>query len=321
MTTIAPSISRFPMHTKSSSNEIPSRSEGTDQAELAANQEHRLHRELVPARTATWEFASAVSLDRQRIPVSIEEERESFFYLLLYYGVRCVRSNCTDVLGFVTNFFESWSHGPETGNFYCGINKRGSVVSSSGIPLSNFQDDYLEFFGQERNDTNHPLSNLLWDLQEILQAHYQVQREANRRSPKRFRKNYDHEAARARQAQVQERARQLSDYGAFIRIFEEILDEKWPLEDMIGDQLGPVQVEQLTQRLSNVEAIPESSKKSLSSASEGPTFPSETVESESPPEETQSPSEEPLTKRQRTKKASETTKITASLGPCPFVIC
>ncbi|EJF59451.1 hypothetical protein DICSQDRAFT_24536, partial [Dichomitus squalens LYAD-421 SS1] len=60
-----------------------------------------------PERTGTWQFLSVAILSRLK-EVEICDELESFFYVILYYAVRYLRSNIGDgVIGtWIHTFFD-----------------------------------------------------------------------------------------------------------------------------------------------------------------------------------------------------------------------
>ncbi|TBU26657.1 hypothetical protein BD311DRAFT_601956, partial [Dichomitus squalens] len=60
-----------------------------------------------PERTGTWQFLSVAMLSRSK-EVEICDELESFFYVILYYAVRYLRSNIDDgIIGeWIYTFFD-----------------------------------------------------------------------------------------------------------------------------------------------------------------------------------------------------------------------
>ncbi|KAL6301547.1 hypothetical protein BKA93DRAFT_919788, partial [Sparassis latifolia] len=50
-----------------------------------------------PDRTGTWQFLSVHALDNPFRTITVEDELESFFHVLLYFGIRYLRHNILDV--------------------------------------------------------------------------------------------------------------------------------------------------------------------------------------------------------------------------------
>ncbi|KAJ2968006.1 hypothetical protein NUW54_g13341 [Trametes sanguinea] len=63
-----------------------------------------------PERTGTWQFMSVEYIrNHPRQPVSVADELESFFHVLLFYAVRLLRHNIQDVRFFVSEYFDSFT--------------------------------------------------------------------------------------------------------------------------------------------------------------------------------------------------------------------
>ncbi|KAJ2965269.1 hypothetical protein NUW54_g14175 [Trametes sanguinea] len=63
-----------------------------------------------PERTGTWQFMSAAYIMKHPYqPVSVADELESFFHVLLFYAVRLLLHNVADVRLFVTEYFDSFT--------------------------------------------------------------------------------------------------------------------------------------------------------------------------------------------------------------------
>ncbi|KAL7277961.1 hypothetical protein ACG7TL_007912 [Trametes sanguinea] len=63
-----------------------------------------------PERTGTWQFMSAAYIMKHPYqPVSVADELESFFHVLLFYAVRLLPHNIADVRLFVTEYFDSFT--------------------------------------------------------------------------------------------------------------------------------------------------------------------------------------------------------------------
>ncbi|TBU38880.1 hypothetical protein BD309DRAFT_481030 [Dichomitus squalens] len=69
-------------------------------------------------RMGTYQFMSVNALQRPSHSVTIVDELESFFHVLLYFCVRFLRSTCKDPTSWIDNYFHQYS-GPDYG-FTCG---------------------------------------------------------------------------------------------------------------------------------------------------------------------------------------------------------
>ncbi|CDO78144.1 hypothetical protein BN946_scf184680.g1 [Trametes cinnabarina] len=98
-----------------------------------------LPRPRQPERTGTWQFMSAAVLNNHGKLLEISDELESFFHVTLYYAVRYLRSNCTNVGGFIEDYFDTYT--VENGMYRCGWQKSSTVsggvlrVDTDGTPL------------------------------------------------------------------------------------------------------------------------------------------------------------------------------------------
>ncbi|CDO75948.1 hypothetical protein BN946_scf184810.g2 [Trametes cinnabarina] len=62
-----------------------------------------------PERTGTWQFMSVAYVrNHLNLPVSVADELESFFHVLLFYAVRLLRHNLKNVPFFVSNYFDTF---------------------------------------------------------------------------------------------------------------------------------------------------------------------------------------------------------------------
>ncbi|KAI9061471.1 hypothetical protein FKP32DRAFT_1594454 [Trametes sanguinea] len=74
-----------------------------------------------PERTGTWQFMSSAVLSDHKKDIEISDELESFFHVTLYYAVRYLKSNCTDVGGFIEGYFDTYTVEKDT--YKCGEKK------------------------------------------------------------------------------------------------------------------------------------------------------------------------------------------------------
>ncbi|KAL7277964.1 hypothetical protein ACG7TL_007915 [Trametes sanguinea] len=93
-----------------------------------------------PERTGTWQFMSVAYIrNHPSQPVSVADELESFFHVLLFYAVRLLRHNVPDVRVFVTEYFDSFTvaHGArrDCSRAKSMAMKDGVIELSGGIEL------------------------------------------------------------------------------------------------------------------------------------------------------------------------------------------
>ncbi|KAJ2982191.1 hypothetical protein NUW54_g10783 [Trametes sanguinea] len=63
-----------------------------------------------PERTGTWQFMSVACIQYHPFrPVSVADELESFFHVLLFYAIRLLHHNAPNARFFVTTYFDSYS--------------------------------------------------------------------------------------------------------------------------------------------------------------------------------------------------------------------
>ncbi|KAI1786098.1 hypothetical protein LXA43DRAFT_1035081 [Ganoderma leucocontextum] len=113
-------------------------------------------------RMGTYQFMSVNLLNHVTKPVKVSDELESFFHLLVYYAVRHLRSNCTDVSSWIDNYFHSYS-GPER-MLTCG--QKSSAVEITGVLEIESPDGPLLF--------HSPMDGILAVILKSLRAHYKV---------------------------------------------------------------------------------------------------------------------------------------------------
>ncbi|KAL7279887.1 hypothetical protein ACG7TL_006296 [Trametes sanguinea] len=117
-----------------------------------------------PERTGTWQFMSAAVLDNHSKKLEISDELESFFHVTLYYAVRYLDSNCSDVGSFIENYFDTYVL--DNGKYKCGTEK-SHTIRRGELP-TNIRDEPLSF-GPGLDDVFS--TTLPW-----FKAHYTVER-------------------------------------------------------------------------------------------------------------------------------------------------
>ncbi|KAI0669656.1 hypothetical protein C8Q78DRAFT_930077, partial [Trametes maxima] len=58
----------------------------------------------------TWQFLSVNMLRDPEKKITIQDELESFFYLVLYYAIRYLPHNCSDVPGWMSDYFNDFTY-------------------------------------------------------------------------------------------------------------------------------------------------------------------------------------------------------------------
>ncbi|TBU38955.1 hypothetical protein BD309DRAFT_873299, partial [Dichomitus squalens] len=122
-----------------------------------------------PERTGTWQFLSVAILSRLK-EVEICDELESFFYVILYYAVRYLRSNIGDgVIGtWIHTFFDTYGFDGKT--YVCGQAKlnaieNGKLIISAGktlkfdSPMDDVIAELLSWFKAHHTVTMHELKS------------------------------------------------------------------------------------------------------------------------------------------------------------------
>ena len=141
----------------------------------------RLETVQLTCHQGTWQFMSVALLSRLSKVVAIPDELESFFYVLLYYAIRYLRSNCLDVGNWIEDFFDSYTL--QAGEYKCGSTKSTTMRSFEKGMLA--LDSTANLPVQLR--FNSPMDDLLSTLLERFQAHYRVEaHEAMKRNAKKL---------------------------------------------------------------------------------------------------------------------------------------
>ncbi|OSC97007.1 hypothetical protein PYCCODRAFT_1399542 [Trametes coccinea BRFM310] len=121
-------------------------------------------------RTGTWQFMSVAYVRNQfQRPVTVADELESFFHVFLYYALRLLHHNVSNVPFFVWEYFDSCLPGGKDKK-YCSTRKSaamdvGKIWTAGGLPLHfTFPN------GAAHQDLNDMISTLLY----YFHARYQV---------------------------------------------------------------------------------------------------------------------------------------------------
>ena len=109
---------------------------------------------------------SVALLSRLSKVVSVSDELEAFFYVLLYYAIRYLHSNCPDVPNWIEDFFDSYTL--EAGEYRCGSKKKEAMQFTGTLALNSGSPAQLLKF-------NSPMDGILSTLLERFHAHYRVE--------------------------------------------------------------------------------------------------------------------------------------------------
>ncbi|TBU23670.1 hypothetical protein BD311DRAFT_868640 [Dichomitus squalens] len=113
-------------------------------------------------RMGTYPFMSVNLITHMTKPVTVADELESFFHVLVYYAVRNLRSNCTNITSWIDNFFHSYE-GPKR-MFTCG---EKSVTMECTGRLENCSWEGPLLFSS-------PMDSVFDFFLKSLRAHYKV---------------------------------------------------------------------------------------------------------------------------------------------------
>ncbi|KAI9057800.1 hypothetical protein FKP32DRAFT_1329250 [Trametes sanguinea] len=118
-------------------------------------------------RTGTWQFMSVAYIRYHPYwPVSVADELESFFHVLLFYAVRLLRHNIDNVPLFVAQYFDG---------FLPGARRKCSPVKSFAMDhgVIDWDDSPLQFFDKE-GKPHSELHQLIGSLLQHFKARYAV---------------------------------------------------------------------------------------------------------------------------------------------------
>ncbi|PIL32453.1 hypothetical protein GSI_05155 [Ganoderma sinense ZZ0214-1] len=116
-----------------------------------------------PERTGTWQFMSYGLLRDGTKVVELCDDLEAFFYVILYFAVRYLDSNCQDVATYIEDFFDCYT--VLDGVYYIGHQKR-FAIEHAVLQLTG-PGDVLSFKTQ-------PMNNAISDLLASFAAHYKI---------------------------------------------------------------------------------------------------------------------------------------------------
>ncbi|KAI0662169.1 hypothetical protein C8Q70DRAFT_963360 [Cubamyces menziesii] len=123
----------------------------------------RARRARQPERTGTWQYMSIALINEPTKAVEISDELEAFFHVLLYYAVRYLKSNCTDVPAYMERYFEAYRICD--GRYRCGSLKTFTIAEGE-LRISETEPNIILF--------NTAVDNVLCTILGWLKAYYDI---------------------------------------------------------------------------------------------------------------------------------------------------
>ena len=127
---------------------------------------------------------SVYTLDYPKAVVGIPDEMEAFFHVVLFYAVRFLRHNCTDVAQFMHNYFDDYQ--TIDGELVAGMAKSSAMAFGeirlprqqkllfyhSHIATDSTDEGASSTVQDDPSSIKHPLGNILDALLELFKARY-----------------------------------------------------------------------------------------------------------------------------------------------------
>ncbi|KAL7277948.1 hypothetical protein ACG7TL_007896 [Trametes sanguinea] len=122
-----------------------------------------------PERTGTWQFMSVAYVRHHPYhPVSVADELESFFHVLLFYSIRLLRHNIDNARFFISEYFDSYTVGDQS-------RRRCSRVKRAAMRDGEIEaDDKQLQFKCEDGRVHEALNGLFATLLSYFKARYAV---------------------------------------------------------------------------------------------------------------------------------------------------
>ncbi|KAH9855997.1 hypothetical protein C2E23DRAFT_751060 [Lenzites betulinus] len=141
-----------------------------------------------PDRTGTWQFLSVHALNIPFKTITVQDELESFFHVILYHAVRLLPHSIPDhmVPQFLHDYFDDCTPHPNSGQAHCGHAKRGAI-SAGSLDISSYQhvekntvqpNALLQFFWTDESKQvtaeDYPLNEFIATLLSWFAAYYSL---------------------------------------------------------------------------------------------------------------------------------------------------
>ncbi|KAI9066936.1 hypothetical protein FKP32DRAFT_319262 [Trametes sanguinea] len=203
-----------------------------------------------PERTGTWQFMSVAYIRYHPFrPVSVADELESFFHVLLFYAIRLLHHNVPNARFFVATYFDSYSprdDGTWNASNVKWIAMHGGMIEMSGTgSLLFYRDKSLS-----KSARHKPLNALISNLLRCFKARYAVLRWEDEKAADSVlahsATNSDAEDALATDSADGDvssedinLAKTLDTHRRTLSIFAEALrhEDEWPTNDVVVDRM------------------------------------------------------------------------------------
>ncbi|KAI9069930.1 hypothetical protein FKP32DRAFT_1558752 [Trametes sanguinea] len=216
-----------------------------------------------PERTGTWQFMSVAYIRHHpRQPVSVADELESFFHVLLFYAVRLLHHNVPNVPFFVSNYFDSFTVADDARRD-CS-DAKATAMRLGEVELSG--GSLLNFMRADASVSHEYLNDLLARMLRCFQARYAILAWEKKqletpmpsrpkpsasipsptssnlaRPPPRDPDNNEDLLNRPKLEPTpadRKIAKRLDSHVEFLNLFwEELQHDDWPEDDVVGDRL------------------------------------------------------------------------------------
>ncbi|KAI0764185.1 hypothetical protein BD413DRAFT_673525 [Trametes elegans] len=145
--------------------------ENTDGKELVkvVPKKKKTEKARQPERTGTWQFMSVHYVRQQaKLPVTVADELESFFHVLLFYAVRFLRHNIEDVSNFVEQYFDCFDP--------VGTKKHPPLLKTTIVTGGSLEylGEKVKFYVDNVSHLHGPFNALINRLLCLFKARYEV---------------------------------------------------------------------------------------------------------------------------------------------------
>ncbi|KAI0760501.1 hypothetical protein C8Q74DRAFT_1296759 [Fomes fomentarius] len=203
-----------------------------------------------PVRTGTWQYMSVAILTDIFKIVEITDDLESFLYVLLYYAIRYLRSNCDDVGDWIEAFFDSYTLSRD-GSYTCGEKKAMTLNKLTfGEPMDELFDSLFQSFkayyavklydsiaqalpsAPSRGPSSAPMASGLAPSLDFTPITVDYQLKKKTKVTRRHNHHY------APSELDREQAENVSDHDGMLALLIDLTNRTgWPLDDKVGDRV------------------------------------------------------------------------------------